>query len=91
MTFEPSPGAEAQLDAVLRAAKERAESAGWHCWAYRNELRPDEITLFLEGARAPSGEEAPIFGDEISRLRSLSRRFESVRSLVEYPLEGEAR
>jgi hypothetical protein len=31
----------------------------------------------------------PIFGDEIGELCSLARRFEPVRSLVEYPLEGD--
>jgi hypothetical protein len=75
---------------LLRAAHARAAGAGWHCWAYRNELNADEITLFLEGPRAPAGQERPIFDTEIAELRALTRRFESVRSLVEYPLEDTA-
>jgi len=92
MIFEPAPGTEPQADALLRSARERAETAGWHCWAYRNEIRPAEITLFIEGpADAPSsGPAAPVFGDEISGLKALSRRFEPVRSLVELPLEARA-
>ncbi len=70
---------------MLRQARLRAEAAGWHCWAYRNHLKADEITLFLEG-RAADGD-APVFGDEIQRIRSLASRFEPVRSLVEYSLE----
>ena len=73
----------------MRAARGRAEVAGWRCWAYRDELHPGEITLFLEGpapAASSDGPE-PIFGDEISELRSLCRRFGPVRSLVELPLE----
>lgn len=72
----------------MRAALARAQGAGWHCWAYRNELRADEITLFLEG-QAREGD-APVFGDEIARLKELSVRFEPVRSLMEYPLEEHA-
>jgi hypothetical protein len=90
--FEPTPGTEPQADALLRSARHRAEAAGWHCWAYRNEIHPGEITLFIEGpADDPSAEPpAPIFGDEISGLKALSRRFEPVRSLVEHPLEAGA-
>jgi hypothetical protein len=87
LIFEPEAAAWDRVDALLRAARARAEAAGWQCWAYRNELKGDEVTLFLEGPRSPSGEERPIFDTEISELRSLARRFESVRSLVEYPLE----
>ena len=92
MIFEPTPGAEPQADTLLRSARDRAEAAGWHCWAYRNEIRPAEITLFIEGpADDPSsGPPAPVFGDEISGLKALSRRFEPVRSLVELPLEARA-
>jgi hypothetical protein len=88
--FEPVPGAEPQVDALLRAARGRAEIAGWHCWAYRNEIHPSEITLFIEGPRddGATGPAAPVFGDEIGGLRALSRRFEPVRSLIEHPLEG---
>lgn len=74
------------MDRVLRRARERAEAAGWHCWAYRNDLRANEITLFLEGPRRDGGDSA-IFGTEIQELRGLSVRFEPVRSLSEYPLE----
>jgi hypothetical protein len=85
LIFEPREGADEQVDRLLRAARGRAESAGWHCWAYRNEIAADEIALFLEGPKSP-GAEAPIFGDEIVQLRSLASRFEPVRSLVEYPI-----
>ena len=91
MIFEPAPEAWDRVDSILRAARARAEAAGWHCWAYRNELNADEITLFLEGPRSPDGPEGPIFDTEIVELRSLTRRFESVRSLIEYPLEAETR
>ena len=74
------------MDRVLRRARSRAEAAGWHCWAYRNEIAANEITLFLEGPQA-GGPEQPIFGTEIEELRSLASRFERVRSLVEYPIE----
>ena len=74
------------MDRVLRAARARAEAAGWHCWAYRNEIAANEITLFLEGPQA-DGPEKPVFGSEIEELRSLASRFERVRSLVEYPIE----
>ena len=78
------------MDRLLRAARVRAEAAGWHCWAYRNEIHPSEVTLFVEGpADDPSRPSPPVFGDEISGLRALARRFEPVRSLVEYPLEEE--
>jgi hypothetical protein len=92
LIFEPVPGAEPQVDALLRSARVRAEAVGWHCWAYGNEIHPGEITLFIEGpADDPSSEpRAPIFGDEISGLKALSRRFEPVRSLVEHPLEAGA-
>ncbi len=74
------------MDRVLRQARARAEAAGWHCWAYRNEIAANEITLFLEGAQS-EGPAQPIFGSEIEELRSLASRFERVRSLVEYPIE----
>jgi len=91
LIFEPAPGAEPRVDELLRSARRRAQAAGYRCWAYRNEIHPSEITLFLEGPLPdPSeGGPAPVFGDEISELRSLARRFEPVRSLVEYPLEGD--
>lgn len=89
LIFEPAPGNVQRVDAVMRAARARAERAGWHCWAYQNEIAANEITLFLEGPKA-AGEEAPVFGDEIAELKALARRFESVRSLVEYPLESGA-
>ena len=84
LIFEPRPGAEADVDRVLRSARERAELAGWHCWAYRNEMAANEITLFLEGPQR--AEERPIFGTEIQDLRTLAARFEPVRSLSEYPI-----
>lgn len=87
LIFEPQPGAADDVDRLLRSARRRAEAAGWHCWAYRNEIAANEVTLFLEGPRASAGEERPIFGDEISELRRLAARFEPVRSLMEYPLE----
>jgi hypothetical protein len=87
LIFEPAPGAGERVDAALRSARARAEEAGWHCWAYRNEIAPDEITLFLEGPRSPGGQERAIFGTEIQELRQLASRFEPVRSLMEYPLE----
>ena len=90
LIFEPAPGAEARADELLRAAHGRAEAAGWHCWAYRNEINSSELTLFIEGpAPAPGADAAPVFGDEIAGLRALSRRFESVRSLKEYPLDDQ--
>ncbi len=89
LIFEPREGAHAETARALRQARERAEAAGWHCWAYRNHLKADEITLFLEG-QAEDGD-PPVFGDEIQRIRSLAARFEPVRSLVEYPLEDPAR
>jgi hypothetical protein len=90
LIFEPTPGTEPEADALLRSARLRAEAAGWHCWAYRDELRPHEITLFVEGPRdeAQTGAATPIFDNEIADLKALARRFEPVRSLVEYPLEG---
>ena len=89
LIFEPEPGAVPRMDEVLHAAHDRAERAGWHCWAYRNELNAGELVLFLEGPAAEPGvAPAPIFGDEIAELRRLSRRFETVRSLIEYPLDG---
>jgi hypothetical protein len=84
--FEPAPGKEPEVDRVLRRAKSRAEDAGWHCWAYRNEIAANEITLFLEGP-LQDGPSRPIFGSEIEELRTLAARFERVRSLVEYPIE----
>ena len=89
LIFEPQEGNHAETSRVLRQARARAEAAGWHCWAYRNQLKHDEITLFLEG-QAEDGD-PPVFGDEIQRIRSLSARFETVRSLIEYPLEEPAR
>ncbi|MBI1723297.1 MAG: hypothetical protein HYR48_05255 [Gemmatimonadetes bacterium] len=89
LIFEPAPGNDQRVDAVMRAARARAERSGWHCWAYRNEIAANEITLFLEGPKA-AGEEAPVFGDEIAELKALARRFEPVRSLAEYPLESGA-
>lgn len=85
LIFEPRSGAEADVDRVLRSARERAEQAGWHCWAYRNEMAANEITLFLEGPALD--QQAPIFGTEIQELRTLSARFEPVRSLSEYPID----
>jgi hypothetical protein len=87
LIFEPAPGTDDEVDAVMRAARARAEAAGWHCWAYRNEIAANEITLFLEGPQG-AGEEPPVFGDEIARIKALARRFEPVRSLVEHPLES---
>lgn len=86
LIFEPTPGTEPEADVLLRSARQRAEAAGWHCWAYRNELRPVEITLFVEGPL--DGTPAAIFGSEIAEIKALARRFEPVRSLIEYPLEG---
>ncbi|MFI5280406.1 MAG: hypothetical protein ACHQU1_07915 [Gemmatimonadales bacterium] len=86
LIFEPVPGKEPEVDRVLRHARARAEAAGWHCWAYRNEIASGEITLFLEGPLA-DGPGRPIFGSEIEELRALAGRFERVRSLVEYPIE----
>ena len=89
LIFEPAPGSEPRVESLLRAAHRRADAAGWRCWAYRDEIRPAEITLFLEGP-PPSGDGSqPVFGDEIGELRALCRRFEPVRSLVELPLEGD--
>ena len=90
LIFEPTPGTEPAADVLLRSARLRAEAAGWQCWAYRNELRPNEITLFIEGPREGAEAAAPaaIFHNEIADLKALSRRFEPVRSLIEYPLEG---
>ncbi len=88
LIFEPAPGAEARLDQVLRSARSRAERAGWHCWAYRNEIAPSELTLFIEGPEGePDAPPVPVFGEEISEIRALSRRFDPVRSLAEYPLD----
>ena len=90
LIFEPSPGTEAKVDALLRAARGRAEDSGWHCWAYRNEIAANEITLFLEGPKRPGDEQRAIFDTEIQELRQCAARFEPVRSLTEYPLEGDA-
>jgi hypothetical protein len=87
LIFEPKPGAAAAVDGLLRAARARAEAAGWHCWAYRNEIAANEITLFLEGPRRAGDEERAVFGTEIQELRQHAARFEPVRSLTEYPLE----
>lgn len=88
LIFEPAPGNHGRAGEVMRAAHARAEAAGWHCWAYRNELKADEITLFLEGPVREG--DPPVFGDEIQELRTLSARFEPVRSLAEVPLEAPA-
>lgn len=85
LIFEPQAGRHADAAAAMRATHARAGESGWHCWAYRNELKAEEITLFLEGPA--SAGDAPVFGDEIARLKALSQRFEPVRSLIEYPLE----
>ena len=88
LIFEPAAGTEPQVDEILRAARRRAEQAGWHCWAYRNEVNSDELILFIEGPESePGAPVAPVFGDEISQIRALSRRFETVRSLKAYPLD----
>ena len=88
LIFEPLPGRHGEAGETMRATHARAQAAGWHCWAYRNELKAEEITLFLEG---PASEgDTPVFGDEIARLKALSARFEPVRSLIEYPLEEQA-
>ena len=90
LIFEPAPGADDRVDGILRSARRRAEDAGWHCWAYRNEIAANEITLFLEGPRRPGEQERAIFGTEIQELRQCAARFEPVRSLTEYPLEEDA-
>ncbi len=87
LIFEPKPGSEAVVDTLLRAARERAEAEGWHCWAYRNEIAANEITLFLEGPRRAGEDQRAVFGTEIQELRQHAVRFEPVRSLTEYPLE----
>ena len=88
LIFEPAPGREREADSLLARAHARAKAAGWHCWAYRNEISAHEITLFLEGPQ--DGANRPIFGTEIQELRELASRFEPVRSLVEHPIEGSA-
>ena len=46
--------------------------------------------LFIEGPKQePGGPAAPSLSDEIGEIRALSRRFEAVRSLTEYPLDDE--
>jgi hypothetical protein len=88
LIFEPAPGTEPRVDELLHAAHRRAEAAGWHCWAYRNEIVASELMLFIEGPEPqPGGPAAPVFGDEIGEIRTLARRFETVRSLTEYSLE----
>jgi len=92
LIFEPAPGSEARVDELLHAAHRRAEGAGWHCWAYRNDVNSSELTLFIEGPApdpAAGAPEAPVFGGEIAELRALARRFEPVRSLTEYVLDDE--
>jgi hypothetical protein len=86
LIFEPAQGREADADLVMARARARAEEAGWHCWAYRNEISAHEITLFLEGPQQ-AGPPKPIFGTEIQELRELASRFEPVRSLIEHPIE----
>lgn len=91
LIFEPVPGAEPRVDELLRAAHRRAEQAGWHCWAYRNEVNSAEVTVFIEGPEPePGAVVAPVFGGEIAELRALARRFEPVRSLKEQVLDGES-
>ena len=85
LIFEPIVGFQGEAAQALRDARRRAATAGWNCWAYRNQLRADEITLFLEGPAVEG--DPPVFGDEIERIKSLAARFEPVRSLIEYPLE----
>jgi len=90
LIFEPAPGAEPRVDELLRSARRRAAQAGWHCWAYRNEISASELMLFIEGPEpAPGGPAAPVFGDEIGEIRALSRRFDTVRSLTEYALDDQ--
>jgi hypothetical protein len=90
LIFEPSPGAEPRVDELLHASRRRAERAGQHCWAYRNEVNTSELMLFIEGAPAEPGRPAePLVSDAISEIRALSRRFEAVRSLTEYPLDDQ--
>ena len=75
---------------MFHAARRRAEQAGRHCWAFRNEINSSELTLFIEGPAPGSGAPAaPVFGDEIAELRALSRRFEPVRSLTAYSLDDQ--
>jgi hypothetical protein len=90
LILEPAPGKDAAVDEVMRRARVRAESEGWRCWAYRNEMAANEITLFLEGSGEPEEGPRPIFGTEIRELRELCQRFEPVKSLVEHPLEAGA-
>ena len=90
LIFEPAPGSEPRVDELLRSARRRAGQAGWHCWAYRNEINPSELMLFIEGPEPePGGPAAPVFGDEIGGIRALSRRFDTVRALTEYALDDE--
>ena len=90
LILEPSPGAEPRVDELLRAARRRAAQAGWHCWAYRNEIHPGELMVFIEGPEPqPGGSVAPVFGDEIGELRALSHRFDAVRSLTEVSLDDQ--
>lgn len=89
LIFEPRQGSEADADRVMARARARAGAAGWHCWAYRNEMSAHEITLFLEGPQQ-DGPARPIFGSEIQELRDLASRFEPVRSLIEHPIEDPA-
>lgn len=90
LTFEPSPGAAPRVDELLRASRRRAERAGAHCWAYRNEANASELMLFIEGPQAEPGDPAaPPLGDEVGEILALSRRFEAVRSLTEYPLDDQ--
>lgn len=89
LIFEPRQGLEPEADRIMARARARAEAAGWHCWAYRNEISAHEITLFLEGPQQ-DGPARPIFGTEIQELRELASRFEPVRSLIEHPIEDVA-
>jgi hypothetical protein len=90
LSFEPAPGAEPRVGELLRAARRRAEYAGWHCWAYRNAANSSELMVFVEGPAPEPGEpSAPDLGDGIGELRALSRRFDAVRFLTEYPLDDQ--
>ena len=80
------------MEVLLRAARGRAEQAGWHCWAYRNELNADEITLFLEGPRAQTGQERPISARDLMRATEafLTSSLDGVRPICEIDRRGVA-
>lgn len=78
------------MHALLHASRRRAEQAGWRCWAYRNQIQPSELMLFMEGpAPEPGAPAAPAFDEEIGEIEALSRRFDAVRSLTEYKWDDE--